>query len=129
MKSVSVLSAAAFAALSVGFLVSPPVAHAEQYVGVAVYDPPGPTVDVVYEFDSTSDAAVAHALATCNAKYSSQCQRGGASTTCISVAADADVSWVFDTGPDVASAAANATAKGAAQGWKPAHSITHCSWG
>ena len=106
-----------------------PLAHAyDEYVGVAIYDPPGPTVEVVHEAGESPTAAIAHALARCNARYS-DCQPVGVSSTCLSVAAGPGINWVFDTGPDPDSAAANARVKASEDGWTDVYPITHCSWG
>jgi hypothetical protein len=111
-----------------------PLAHADEYVGMAIYDPPGPTVEVVHEsFESSPTSAISHALSVCNARYSNACQPVGVSTTCISVISGPGIEWVFDTGPDIASATANASAKAADQGWTrgagSSGPITDCSWG
>jgi hypothetical protein len=108
-----------------------PLAHADQYVGMAIWDPPGPKYHVYHEdMESTPTSAIAHALASCNAMHSSDCQPVGVSTTCISVVAGPGIDWVMDTGPDMADASAGVQAKADGRGWSGGHDPdTHCSWG
>ncbi|WP_422227836.1 DUF4189 domain-containing protein [Mycobacterium sp.] len=98
---------------------------------MAIYDPPGPTFKVVHEENESSPtAAIAHALARCNASYYSSCEPVGVSTTCISVTAGPGVEWVFATGPDASSAAANVRTRATENGWDgTGDAITSCSWG
>jgi Domain of unknown function (DUF4189) len=119
-------------ALVMALAPAAPLAHADpQYVGMAIYDPPGPTVEVIHEDNESSPtAAISHALARCNSEYYSQCQPVGVSTTCISVVAGPGVEWVFATGPDMSSAAANAQARAGQNGWdRSVEPVSHCSWG
>jgi hypothetical protein len=103
-----------------------PVAHADQYVGLAIYDVADSNrVDVGYATASTASEAQASALAACNAQYSS-CQPVGTSTACIAVIAGPGTAWVYDIGSTLDEANANAQAKASAQGWTDNQPLGHC---
>jgi hypothetical protein len=106
-----------------------PVAHADQYVGLAIYDVADSNrVDVGYATASTASEAQASALATCNAQYSS-CQPVGTSNACITVIAGDGTDWVYATGATQAEANANASAKADVRGWTDNHPLGQCVGG
>jgi hypothetical protein len=103
-----------------------PVAHAGQYVGLAIYDvADNDRVDVAYAIASTASEAQAQALANCNAQYSG-CQPVGTSTNCIAVVAGPGTDWVYSTGSSIADANANVSAKAQIKGWDSAQPLGHC---
>lgn len=103
-----------------------PVAHADQYVALAIYDVADSSrVDVAYATGSTASAAQAAALADCDAKYS-HCQPVGTSTDCITVIAGPGTDWVYDTGSTQDEANANAKAKASARDWTETQPLGHC---
>jgi hypothetical protein len=103
-----------------------PVAHANEYVGLAIYDVADSNrVDVGYATASTASEAQAQALATCNAQYSS-CQPVGTSTGCIAVVAGPGTDWVYGTGATIAEANANASARADVKGWEDNQPLGHC---
>ena len=103
-----------------------PVAHAEQYVGLAIYDvADNDRVDVAYGIASTASQAQAQALAACNAQYSG-CRPVGTSTNCIAVVAGPGTDWVYGTGSSMADANANASTKADAKGWDSNNPLGHC---
>jgi hypothetical protein len=125
MKGKRLVTAAIGASAWVGF-ASP--AHADAYIGIAIYDPPGPQVEITHQTGPTATLAEAAALATCNARYDT-CQAVGTSPACISVVPGPGISWVYGIGADLVTAEANAMAKGSEQGWTDTRAITHCADG
>lgn len=104
-------------------------AHADAYIGIAIYDPPGPKVHIVHRTGPTAELAQAAALAACNAEYD-QCQSVDSSPGCISVIAGPGVSWVYGVGYDIATARSHAQARSDEQGWTGANdAATHCAYG
>jgi hypothetical protein len=117
------LTAAALLGIATAFA---PMAHADQYEGLAIYDVADSNrVDVGYATASTASEAQAQALAACNAQYSS-CQPVGTSTDCITVVAGPGTDWVYATGTTLAEANANASAKADVKGWSDYQPFGHC---
>jgi hypothetical protein len=103
-----------------------PVAHAEQYVGLAIYDvADSDRVEVGYAIGSTASQAEASALATCNAKYSN-CRPVGTSTACIAVFAGPGTDWVYATGSTQDEANAKASSKAEDKGWSDGQPLGRC---
>jgi Domain of unknown function (DUF4189) len=106
-----------------------PVAHAEQYIGLAIYDvADSDRVDVGYAIASTASEAQAQALASCNSQYSG-CQPVGTSTNCIAVVAGPGTDWVYSTGTTMADANANVSAKAEIKGWDSNQPLGRCVGG
>jgi hypothetical protein len=103
-----------------------PVAHADQYIGLAIYDVADSNrVEVAHAAASTASEAQAQALATCNAQYSN-CQPVGTSTGCIAVIAGPGTDWVYGTGSSMREANANASAKADVRGWDDNNPLGGC---
>jgi len=104
-------------------------AGADNYVALAIYDPPGPDVEVVHDTGSSAAAAQQSAMAACSQKYA-DCQPVGVTDQCIAVVAGPGVSWVYDTGATKGDASSNAIAKASQRGWSETNQpIVHCADG